>query len=933
LQPGDRIGRYVVEDLLGEGGMGEVYRAYDATLRRRVAIKLLRTSALQPQDGGSSRSVARILREARNAAALDHPNVVSIFDVGEQDGMPFIVMELVKGRPLRAYIGDAGVPVEERIRWMLDTGRALAAAHRAGLVHRDIKPENVIVREDGVVKVLDFGIARLDRRPSLRPPPDGEEPPASMHGPSSSWRNVAAEAAATFEQSTIAGTPAYMAPEQIRRERNDARVDQFAWGVVAYELLVGRTPWTNAKGNVAMLISILEQPPPPIDADRLGLPAAWTSAIDRALAKHPEDRFASMDELLASVAPAPATSASGPTGALSHELASAPTLLATASAGSLSSAAAAAASAVAGRRRKRARAGLGVAAAVVLAALAIATLVRRDASGPPAAAPSAAVAVPAYVFRPSDPRRLTFEQGCEEFPSLTPDGRTVVFDASIGDDTQIVALDMTTGQQRRITTEGGWHYAPAVSPAEAIVAFVWQHGDDVGTWIAPLDGSAPARRLIAGRMRPAWSADGRAIWAGAADHPSRIDLATGEATRTLDPPAGYFLVRARELADGRVLARLLERETRLGRGLVLYEAQGGAAQALFSDDTEDAIAVAPDERSILASKLLSNGRVELWRVPLDGSAPSIVPSNAVLPRKGMDIAHDGSQIVWSTCATEQDIAALRTVGDRAPLEAVQLLPKTEWTDDQPAGLPGSPSRMVLVSDRAARRQLWVVDVAGKDRDAVRRLPTGELEVAAPAVSPDGRWVAFTAAKAGLHVVALDGSSAVRRLTSGTDDTSATFSRDGAFVYFATTVAGKRAVARVRFEGETVPEIVAEGGDRPAASPVDDRIAYVAAAGEAGTPMVLDTATRRSRPLSPELHQGAYGGLRFSPDGRRIAVSVGLTQLVEIDSATGAVVRRFDSGDQITSVTYVGRELVVSRIGWRGDLWSARDPWVRQGRPL
>jgi serine/threonine-protein kinase len=928
VEPGDRIGRYVVEELLGEGGMGHVYRAYDATLRRRVALKLLRPNFLLPQDGESTPSVARILREARAAAALDHPNVVSIFDVGEQDGTPFIVMELVKGRPLRAFVGDAGIPVDERIRWMLDTARAMGAAHKAGLVHRDVKPENVLVREDGVVKVLDFGIARLDRPPSLRPPPGADAPPASTRSPSSGMRSAAAAAAATFEQSTLAGTPAYMAPEQIRRDHVDARADQFSWGVVTYELLTGRPPWTNAKGNVAQLISILEEPPPPLEAERLGIPAPWANAIVRALSKRPSDRYASMDDLLASVGMVPPPSTSGPFRTQPPDAPSAPAILATASAGSLSTAAERATSAVDARaaRTRRARLLGGAAAAVVIAALGGAILARRDSGPSPPPDPSAAAAALQNVFDPHDPRRLTFEQGCEEFPSLTPDGRTVVFDSSIGEDVQIVAMDVTTGTQRRLTTDAGWHFAPTVSPDGASVAFVLQNGDDVATWIAPVDGSAPAHKLMAGRVRPEWTPDGRAIWAGATASPSRIDLATGQAQRTLEPPPGYFLLRARELRDGRVVGRLLERETKLGRGLVLYGAQDGPPQTLFADDTEDALAVAPDGRSILAPKLLSTGRVELWRMPLDGSPASIVPSNVVLPRKGMVVARDGSQVLWSTCATEQDIAALRSTGDRAPLEAVQLLPKTEWTDDQPAGVPGSPSRMVVVSDRAARRQLWVVDVAGKDKDAVRKLATGDREVSAPAVSPDGRWVAFTVPREGIHVVALEGSSEVRRLTRGLDDTGATFSHDGAFVYFATTSGTQRAVARVRFEGESAPEIVVEGADRPSASPVDDRLAFVAVAGEAGTPTILDRATKRSRPLSPELRPGSYGSVRFSPDGRRVALWVGLTQLLEIDAASGAVVRRFDSGDQITSVTYVGRDLVISRIGWRGDLWSARDPW-------
>ena len=187
--------------------MGQVYRAYDATLNRRVAIKLLRPDrGPGPNDTpfATAPSVTRVLREARMAAALDHPNVVSIFDVGEQDGNPFIVMELVNGRSLRACIGHSEIPISERVHWLLGIARGLAAAHHAGLVHRDVKPENVLVRDDGVVKVLDFGIARLERMPSQRPPGYGGGGGITAAG-------------GTIE-STLAGTPAYMAPEQIRRD-------------------------------------------------------------------------------------------------------------------------------------------------------------------------------------------------------------------------------------------------------------------------------------------------------------------------------------------------------------------------------------------------------------------------------------------------------------------------------------------------------------------------------------------------------------------------------------------------------------------------------------------------------------------------------------------------------------------------------------------
>src|SRR5512146_127296 len=148
--PGATVGRYRIEALLGQGGMGQVFRAWDDVLHRRVALKILHPAAGATADAAST--VRRILREARMVAALDHPNIVAIFDFGEHEGAPFIVMEHVSGASVRSFVGRADVPAAVRLGWLVDVAHALSAAHRAGLVHRDIKPENVMVRDDGVVK-------------------------------------------------------------------------------------------------------------------------------------------------------------------------------------------------------------------------------------------------------------------------------------------------------------------------------------------------------------------------------------------------------------------------------------------------------------------------------------------------------------------------------------------------------------------------------------------------------------------------------------------------------------------------------------------------------------------------------------------------------------------------------------------------------------
>ncbi|WP_437909956.1 protein kinase [Sorangium sp. So ce327] len=296
LKPGDSFERYTIEAAIGQGGMGCVYRAHDARLGRRVAVKVIAGGAVD-EDAG-----ARLLREARAAAALDHPNAVSIFDVGELEGTPFIVMELVPGRTLRSAISGADAPASTRVAWLSDVARALAAAHRRGLVHRDIKPENVMVRDDGVIKVLDFGIARRAA---------GDADP-----------NASTEAPALPTLTALGvklGTPVYMAPEQIRGAELDGRADQFAWGVLAFELLTGRLPWRGAGDMLAVVASILTDDADRALLDAAAVPPAVSAVVLRALSKRPDDRFASMDELLraleaagrgeAPAAPAAATSA------------------------------------------------------------------------------------------------------------------------------------------------------------------------------------------------------------------------------------------------------------------------------------------------------------------------------------------------------------------------------------------------------------------------------------------------------------------------------------------------------------------------------------------------------------------------------------------------------------------------------------------------
>jgi hypothetical protein len=273
LSSGDSFGRYTIEGTLGVGGMGRVYLARDRRLDRRIALKLLRTDV--PVDESTPRAgAARMLREARAAAALEHPNVVTVYDVGEEEGVPFIAMEYVEGRSLRAFVGDDTVEPTRKLGWLLAIARALAAAHRKGLVHRDVKPSNVLVRTaDDVAKVVDFGVAR-------------RTDPSSVEGPTLTGPGQ------------LVGTPQYMAPELWRGVAADARSDQFAWGALAYALLAGRLPW-NGSDPASLAAAILAQPVERLALHVDELDPRIDGIVLRALSRAPEARYASTDALVA----------------------------------------------------------------------------------------------------------------------------------------------------------------------------------------------------------------------------------------------------------------------------------------------------------------------------------------------------------------------------------------------------------------------------------------------------------------------------------------------------------------------------------------------------------------------------------------------------------------------------------------------------------
>src|ERR1017187_2794122 len=260
---GQRVAHYEIQAKLGEGGMGAVYRAYDTQLRRLVALKIL-----PPEYASDPERRSRLLREARVASALNHPNIVSIYEVGSDSGVDFIAMEFVEGKSLGKIIPANGMPLGKALDYAVQIASGLAKAHAAGVIHRDLKPGNIMLSHDGLVKLLDFGLAR---RVELGP---GHDSTLTTEG-------------------QILGTPSYMSPEQAQGKPLDVRSGLFSFGVVLYEMLSGKRAFSGGSA-IEVMNSVLKDDPPALATS---IPHAPNRIVLRCLEKDPARRFQSAADM------------------------------------------------------------------------------------------------------------------------------------------------------------------------------------------------------------------------------------------------------------------------------------------------------------------------------------------------------------------------------------------------------------------------------------------------------------------------------------------------------------------------------------------------------------------------------------------------------------------------------------------------------------
>ena len=450
IAPGTRLGPYELDSRIGAGGMGEVWRARDTRLDRRVAIKLLSVGfAADPQ------SQTRFEREARTISQLEHPNICRLYDVGEARGhdgapVPYLVTELLDGETLRAKLGGPAnghglLSVRKALDYAGQLAEGLAAAHERGIVHRDLKPENVFITRDGRVKVIDFGIAK--------------PAPVALAGA------TAETAAAATLPGVVIGTVAYMSPEQIRAADVDHRSDLFSLGVVLFEMVSGIRPFEGGSPFETMHAILTNEPPPLADGSSAPLSLGLSTMIGQLLEKEPQQRFQSARDLTFALQALSISSGTTP----------APTIV---------------------DRRAGAKT-LAIAAAAVIGLVGGAGVMRWMA--PP-------VQAPPHVLL----KRLTFESGVEQHASLAPDGKTFVFVSGASGNGDIY-LQRVDGRKAINLTEQSTanDTQPAFSPDGSQIAFRSAR-DGGGIFIMGATGER-VRRLTTVGFNPTWAPDGSRI--------------------------------------------------------------------------------------------------------------------------------------------------------------------------------------------------------------------------------------------------------------------------------------------------------------------------------------------------------------------------------------------------------------------------------------
>ena len=734
LQPGLTLGSYEILSALGEGGMGEVYLARDIRLGRRVALKVLRRDTAADES-----ATRRFAQEAQTASALNHPNIVSIFDVGHHDGLDFIAMEYVEGRTVRNLLSAGPVEIRRAIDLAAQAAAGLAAAHDAHIVHRDIKPENLVAGRNGHLKILDFGLARLTER---------QQAVLAAHAA------TATGTPALTQVGTIVGTAAYMSPEQAQGREVDGRTDIFSLGVVLYELVTG-TKAFDGPSLIDVLHGIINTDPRPATALNPRLPVEIAEILAKALAKDPAARYRHAGDLELDLRRFGRALESG----------SLPSQRAAAGPRRFGAARWIAAAAALGIS-------LGAGAAWLLSHRGVATQTSSGLEG--------------VRLTP-----LTSDPGFEGDPALSPDGETLAYVSDRTGNFEIFLKQISGGDDLNISKDAADDVQPAFSPDGRQIAFVSTRagasellfaapnmpptGGDV--WVMPALGGNARRIAVSGNF-PSWSPDSSELifvsgpWF--APKLYRVSAAGGErrevAVRFTAGISPGTLLSPRFSPDGRWIAFSSPSE------VYVVSADGGAASTVARGQ---APVWGADSRSIIYSNGEVGTNASLWSVGFDPAAGKIAGAARPLTiGRGADLqpvsSKDGHRIAFAATEIETHIESHPFDEERGVLrEPTALL--TNSRDHISFFDLSADGRSALFSlRRGPASTVWRAEAG---RPMVQLASDAQYDHSNPLWSPDGRTIAVSRRPtqggldrgAALWTMAADGANPQRVLADlGTD---------------------------------------------------------------------------------------------------------------------------------------------------------------------
>ena len=774
---GQTISHYKVISELGRGGMGVVYKAEDTKLKRFVALKFLRSDVLEDDEHKE-----RFLREAQAAAALDHPNICTVYEIDEVEGETFIAMAFIEGRTVKDKIAERPLKLEEALDITIQTAQGLQAAHEKGIVHRDIKSANLMVTPQGQVKVMDFGLAQLAERSQLT------------------------------KTATILGTPAYMSPEQAKRQPTDRRTDVWSLGVVIYEMVTGRLPFEGERED-AVAYSIVHQEPEPITAQRVGVPTDLDRLVGKAMAKSPDERYQHVDEMLVDLQ------------SLRKERESRANRQAPAPAALL----------------RGSRAGWYVALAVVGVAVIAAASVWLGVWGPTGEPQAPLQSVP-----------LTSDPGSEEHPTFSPDGNQVAFawDGENRDNTDIYVKLVAGGRPLRLTTDPAVDSSPAWSPDDSQIAFLRRSEGSGGIFLVPPIGGierklAESPHLGAERVSGlSWSPDGKFLAVPDRTSPEEpfaiflVSVESGAKRRLTSPPAQSLADHSPAFSpDGRTLAFVRQSAAVIADIYLLQVAGGEPRRLTFNDQTTRGLAWTPDGREIVfSSSPGAHSTSSLWRISSFGGMPELLSGTgggAISPA----ISRQGSRLIYSRRTSDLNIWRLELSGLTTTRNRPARLIASTRTDWFPRISPDG-DRIAFESDRSGSLEVWVCDRDG--RRPVQLTSFAGVNAGSPCWSPDGRWIAFDAAPDGnpdIYVISADGGSPRRLTTEGSGDIVPSWSRDGKWIYFSSIRTGISQVWKAPAAGGEAVQVTKKGGVGAVESP-DGKFVFYAKEGSLFQPTAV-----------------------------------------------------------------------------------------------